>query len=53
MLLNTANTIQIADTVLIEKPFALPLDTTAIQANPLLLYMKQQVEISKKKRQLM
>ncbi len=50
VLLNTNSNIRIADTVLVEKPFTLPLDTAAIQTNPMLLYMKQQVEISQKEK---
>jgi cobalt-zinc-cadmium resistance protein CzcA len=50
VLLNMGGSIQIADTVLIEKPFSLPLDTSTIQANPMLAYMKQQVEISQKEK---
>lgn len=50
VLLNATNGMRIADTALVELPFTLSLDTSSIRSNPMLLYMKQQIEIAQKEK---
>lgn len=50
ILLNTYSPLQIADTSLQELPFAVSLDSASIQANPMLQYMKQQIEVAQKEK---
>jgi len=52
VLMNDPNPIEIADTALYKIDFSFVLDTSAINANPALAIMKQQIDISKRETQV-
>jgi cobalt-zinc-cadmium resistance protein CzcA len=48
VLLNTKDAVMVADTVIIKRDIQLPADSSVIANNPMLQYLRQQIEINKK-----
>ena len=48
VLLNTTDSVMVADTAIVKREIQLPTDSTAIASNPILQYLHQQIEINKK-----